>query len=275
MGSKYPGPEPSLELPSFRLGRKKRSRTEDAPAPEAAEPDGAVAEDSADAGNREEPHAPEPEQEPGQASERTTDERTTVEPEPARDTEPAEALAPAAAPAGRRRAVRLRRVASGPTPDTTPEPDTTQAAAAEGDGEGTPAQRRERRELRLPALPGLAAAVVSGVVVGLLAVLMTGLSLRLCELARGTPSCGGPGLLLLVAILILLTYAGGWLLRAWRISDPMSTSFLAVGMLAVVTMLFFLDALASPWMILVVPVVAAATYALSWWVTAMFVDVEE
>jgi hypothetical protein len=145
-----------------------------------------------------------------------------------------------------------------------PEPEPTQ--------EPTP---RPKREFHLPTIPGVAASVVTGVVIGLLAVLLTGLSLRLCELLKGMPSCGGPGIFLLIAILILLTYVGGWLLRAWRITDPISTSFLAVGLLAVIAMLFFIDALFSPWMLLVIPVVAAGTYALSWWVTTTFVDVED
>ena len=83
-----------------------------------------------------------------------------------------------------------------------------------------------------------------GAVVGLVAVLLTWASLRLCDAATGTASCGGgPGLLMLLAILIVLTYLGGWLLRGFGISDAGSTSFLAVGLLAVVAMLFLVDSL--------------------------------
>ena len=126
----------------------------------------------------------------------------------------------------------------------------------------------------LPALPALQATLAVGAVVGLLAVLLTFASLKLCELVRGTDSCGGPGLLLLVATLVILTYVGGWLLRGFAIDDPGSTSFLAVGLLAVIAMLFFLDVIYNWWMVIVIPIVAMATYALSWWVTTRFVDID-
>lgn len=134
---------------------------------------------------------------------------------------------------------------------------------------------KPKREFALPALPALQAALAVGAVIGLLAVLLTFASLKLCELLRGTDSCGGPGLLLLVAMLVILTYVGGWLLRGFGIDDPGSTSFLAVGLLAVLAMLFFLDVIYNWWMVIVIPLVAMATYALSWWVTTRFVDVSD
>ena len=112
-----------------------------------------------------------------------------------------------------------------------------------------------------------------GAVVGLAAVLLTWGSLRLCDAATGTASCGGgPGLLLLLAILIALTYLGGWLLRGFGISDAGSTSFLAVGLLAVVAMLFLVDSLDEWSGAVAVPVVTVVAYALSWRVTATLVD---
>ncbi|WP_107764279.1 hypothetical protein [Nocardioides terrigena] len=132
---------------------------------------------------------------------------------------------------------------------------------------------RERRDLHFPSLPALPAVLVVGAVVGLAAVLLTWGSLRLCDVATGTASCGGgPGLLLLVAILIALTYLGGWLLRGFGISDAGSTSFLAVGLLAVVAMLFLVDSLDSWTGAVAVPVVTVVAYALSWRVTAKLVD---
>ena len=134
----------------------------------------------------------------------------------------------------------------------------------------------EPREFSLPAIAPLQAAIVVGALIGLLAVLLTFASLKACDAVRGTDSCGGgPGLLLLVATLVLLTYVGGWLLRGFGIGDPGSTSFLAVGLLAVLAMLFFLDVIYNWWMIIVIPLVAMATYALSWWVTTRFVDIDE
>ncbi|HEX8781636.1 MAG TPA: hypothetical protein VF728_10780 [Nocardioides sp.] len=266
MGSKDPESQPSLELPSFGLGRKKKKRQAEAAPPE---PQPVTDDDT---------QVVEPTPEPVASPEPTPEPEPVPAPEPTPEPEPVSGPVPDAAP--KRRAVRPRRLPSRASADTATDTTTTTATAPTAPAFRAGAQTQEQsprptKELHLPALPGLTAAIITGVVVGLLAVLLTGLSLRLCELARGTSSCGGPGLLLLVAILILLTYVGGWLLRAWRIVDPLSTSFLAVGLLAVVAMLFLVEALFSPWMLLVIPVVAAGTYALSWWVTTTFVDVED
>lgn len=128
------------------------------------------------------------------------------------------------------------------------------------------------RRLNFPAIPALQAVLVIGAIVGLLGVLLTFASLKFCELATGTDSCGGPGLLLLVATVVLLTYVGSWLLRGFGIADAGSLSFLAVALLAVMVMVFFLDVIYSWWMVLVIPPVSMAMYALSWWVTTSLVD---
>ena len=127
----------------------------------------------------------------------------------------------------------------------------------------------------LPVIPALRAVLVVGALVGLLAVLLTFASLKFCELASGTDSCGGPGLLLLIATVVVLTYTGASLLRGFGIADAGSTSFLAVALLAVRVRVFLLDVIYSWWMILVVPLVSMAMYALSWWVTTSFVDTDD
>jgi hypothetical protein len=165
-------------------------------------------------------------------------------------------------------------LAEAETTVTPPAAETVTSRVDDDEAAETPVDEpRAGRGSVLTALPALQAALVVGALVGLLAVLLTFASLKLCELLRGTDSCGGPGLLLLVATLVVLTYVGGWLLRGFGIDDPGSTSFLAVGLLAVLTMLFLLDVIYSWWMVVVIPVVAMATYALSWWVTTRFVDV--
>ena len=55
--------------------------------------------------------------------------------------------------------------------------------------------------------------------------LLTFASLKFCDLTSGTDSCGRPGLQLLVATLVVLTYGGAWLLRGFGIDDPGTTSF--------------------------------------------------
>jgi hypothetical protein len=147
------------------------------------------------------------------------------------------------------------------------QPTTASAQHAEADEPRTP------RELRFPDLPPLPAVLGVGLVVGLAAVLLTYGSLRLCDAATGTASCGGgPGLLMLLAIVITLTYLGGWLLRGFGIDDAGSTSFLAVGLVTLVAMLFLVDSLDERSGAVAVPVVTVLAYALSWRVTAALVD---
>lgn len=138
-----------------------------------------------------------------------------------------------------------------------------------------PVEDEPSRELSFPVIGALQAVLVVGAIIGILAVLLTFASLKFCELVGGTDSCGGPGLLLLVAIVVLLTYVGGWLLRGLGVDDPGSTSFLAVALLVVMTMVFFLSWIYSWWMILVIPPVSMAMFALSWWVTTSFVDTDD
>jgi hypothetical protein len=131
---------------------------------------------------------------------------------------------------------------------------------------------RERRE---PALSGLAASVVTGLVVGLLIVGLSWAGMQGCEVLRGTSTCGEPGYLLMAAILVLAVVVGSRLLRAWRVPDPGSTTFLAVGLTAVIALLFLINQLEEWWMIIVIPVVSLFTFALSHWVTTTFIEPTE
>lgn len=135
-----------------------------------------------------------------------------------------------------------------------------------------------RPTVRLPGLPavsGITAAVVVGALVGALAVLLTWLALTGCSAVRGTASCGGgPGLALLLAVLILLAWLGGTLLSRAGVPDAGSTSYLAVGVMAVLVMVFLMDALYDWWMVIAIPLVAVASYAFSWWVTTRVVQQE-
>jgi hypothetical protein len=132
--------------------------------------------------------------------------------------------------------------------------------------------QRPRREVRLPRLGGYAAAVVTGILVGVITVGLTWAGFRLCELVRGTSSCGDPGFLLLLAILVAMILLGAVLLRAWGLPDPGSTSFLAVGLLAVMVLLFLVQSIFSWWMVIVIPAVAAASFALAHWVTRFITE---
>lgn len=283
---------PSLELPSFSLRRKRKKKAEESPAPRrseapAAEPDVArESESTAEPEPVREPavapepaHAPEParEPEPPRAPEPAPEPPREPEPEP----EPATRQQPAvAAPADPEPATR-------PQPAVDPEPAPV-ATGADADDTAVlphdkpsdrprrtgpaPRRRSARAPVRLPAVAGPIAAALTGLVVGLLLVALSWGSQQGCAAIRGTTSCGGPGFFLLLAILVVLTVLGGYLLRAWGVRDSGSTSFLAMGLLTVVVLLFLIGSLFEWWMVIVVPLVAVATYLTSHWVTTRVAD---
>jgi hypothetical protein len=132
--------------------------------------------------------------------------------------------------------------------------------------------KKRRKPFTLPPVPAPLATVLTGVLIGLGMVGLTFLSGRGCQAVKGTSSCGAVGVLLLVAIVVLAVMFGAVLLRAWKIADPMNTSFLSVGLVAVITMLFLLGSIDQWWMVIVIPVISALAYLLSWWVTRTFID---
>ena len=73
---------------------------------------------------------------------------------------------------------------------------------------------------------------------------------------------------LLAAIVVVVGLAGRALLGALRVSDPGSTSFLATALMAVLAMLFLVGSLADTWMLVVLPVLGAVTFAVARWVTS-------
>ncbi|GIM67954.1 hypothetical protein Pve01_89920 [Planomonospora venezuelensis] len=129
--------------------------------------------------------------------------------------------------------------------------------------------------LEMPSLPlpsmqvtGLPAAALTGVAVGGLAVALAWLAGVGCEAVRGTSACGGgPGLLLLVVVLALLAWAGSLLLRLLGVPHAGSTSVLAVGILAVLVLVFLLGSLDTWWALVAVPLASTVAFGASWWVT--------
>jgi hypothetical protein len=128
------------------------------------------------------------------------------------------------------------------------------------------------REPRRPLVTGLAAAALTGAVVGLVIVALTAASFRLCEVVKGTSSCGGPGVLLLIAIMAATVFLGAAMLRLFHVVDPGSTSFLAVGLTCVLSLLFLIDVIFDWWMIIAIPVISIGTFALSHWVTTRLIE---
>lgn len=168
-----------------------------------------------------------------------------------------------------------RRRAKDPRPEETAEPDVPEPDVPEPDPAERPVRPRRSRRSPLTAVPGPAAAAMAGVVCGLLGIGLTSGSLHGCEAVRGVGTCGGIGVFALLAILVVEIFIGAGLLRACRVPDSFSTSFLGVGVAAVLLVLFLLDHLGAWWMLVVVPLLTAAAYVFSWWVSTRFVDVRD
>ncbi len=206
----------------------------------------------------------EPEPEPEAAVDAQPDPEPDMGPEPAAPVLPAEGGVPifadeveeAPVPARRDRKPRAPKE---PRQRKRPQPD-------------TPAPSDETSTPRLPVVAGWMAASLTGVVVGLLLVGATAGSLQACEAVRGTATCGGTGVPILLVIMAALIAIGGFMLRLFHVPDPGSTSFLAVGMVAVIALLFLLDFLLSAWMLLVIPIISVGMYLLAFWVTTAFVE---
>lgn len=131
--------------------------------------------------------------------------------------------------------------------------------------------RRAKAERTRPVLPGWLAAGLTGLLVGAAGAAGTYGAMAGCEVVRGVSTCGGaPGFFILVAIVALMVLLGAGLLKAFRVKDTGSTSFLAVGIVTVLAMLLLLDAIFSVWMFAVIPALTAAAYLLAHWVTTRF-----
>ena len=78
-------------------------------------------------------------------------------------------------------------------------------------------------------------------------------------------------LIIVLVVLGVLAWSGGLLLRTFAVPDAGSTSVLAVGILAVLVMVFLLGSLDQWWTALAVPVLGAMSYAAAWRVTTAVV----
>lgn len=171
-----------------------------------------------------------------------------------------------------------------PTPEPEPEPEpepvlTGQRGASRRAGRKAD-RRADRRSARRaartrPLLPPRLAALLTGLVVGGAGTGLTYAGLQGCELLRGTDSCGGSGVFLLLAIVVLMVLGGTAVLKVLGIKDPGGISFLAVGTTCVVVLVALMENLFSPLMFVAVPLISAAAYTLAQWVTTRFVEPAE
>ena len=268
MGDEDKTTEPSLELPKL-FGRKKTRR----PASPEVTPEVApeVTPEPAQAAGP----APEPDvDETATAHDETqvieqSDDATQVIEQPERQTVPSStpSAPPVAPPPAEERPLFADEAPPKPVQPAKPAQEPKAAKPAK-----TPKPLSERRE---PIVTGRAAAAVTGLLVGAAMVGATAGALRACEAVQGTATCGAAGFPILLAIVVGAVMVGSALLRAFRVPDAGSTSFLAVGSLAVIALLVFIDVLDRWWMVIVIPLVGVATYLLSHWVTTTFADAPE
>ena len=69
-----------------------------------------------------------------------------------------------------------------------------------------------------------------------------------------------------------MVLAGAALLKALGVPQSGSLSFLGFGILAVVVLMFLLEDLYEPWVLVALPVISAAGYGIAHWVTTRFTE---
>jgi len=269
---------PSLEPPRL-FGRRRKDVPTDSEPPATEQP-APTEELRATVPDPEPGPAPLPDPEPAPIPEPTRP--PAPDPEPAPLPDPAPTPEPAPLPDDRgpaREEVPVARTLATGAPlfadELPPEPLETLEPDEDDEPSGRGRRVRSRRVPRGPVITGYPASALTGLLVGALMVGLTVASLRGCEAVRGTSTCGGPGLLILVIILVLLVLVGQVLLKLLRVPDPGSTSFLAVGLVAVVALLFLIDVILDWQMIIVIPLVSMAAFLLSHWLTTAFVEVPD
>jgi hypothetical protein len=158
-------------------------------------------------------------------------------------------------------------------PPTTGGGRTTVVETAEvADAPPAPSTPRERRLPTLELPGGWPAVVVTGLVAGLVLVGLTWASLQACEEVQGTSTCGRAGYPMLALVLAVGVLVGAVLLRLAQVPDPVSTSLLGVGLAAVVALVFLIDHLDQPAVVVVIPLVCALTYAGAHWLTTAVIE---
>ncbi len=270
MAQKEPDNSPSLELPSL-FGRRKRRPQAEGDTATVAPPDEAVTEPVTEPVS-EPVTEPVPEPVTAPAVENADPEHTAVIPvveepvvaEPV-DREPVAESAVVEQPVVEQPAM------PAVTPTAVPRP-TPAAEAPSVTPAKTPKPKKDRRKRSAPQMAASTAAILVGAAVGLMGCVLTFLGLRGCELVTGTGSCGGPGLLVLVVILVLMILAGAAALRALGVAEAGNVSFLGVGIMTAIALLFLINFLYNPWMFAVVPVLTAVSFAVARWISTLYAE---
>ena len=137
-----------------------------------------------------------------------------------------------------------------------------------------PKQPKEpsQRRINIGTPSGLSAAVMIGAIVGAFMALAVWFSGTVSQWTRGTSSLGDKGAIILIAVFALAIIVGGYLLRLAGARSPFTISFLGSALVAVLSMLFLTDLFVHAWGVIIVVILAAAAYALAYWVTTNYID---
>ena len=154
------------------------------------------------------------------------------------------------------------------------EPTTEAPAPAQPDEEPTPIAPAKEPKQRKPRTRWLGAGGI-GLLAGFAIVGLIGLMLQACDSARGTTSCGGPGLFVLLAILALITVGATRLLRIWGFTDAGTVAFLGIALTGIVVLVFLTTHLQSLGMVLVIPMITMFAFLISDWVSATMSEANE
>jgi len=128
------------------------------------------------------------------------------------------------------------------------------------------------RRINIGTPSGLSAAVMIGAIVGAFMALAVWFSGTVSQWTRGTSSLGDKGAIILIAVFALAIIVGGYLLRLAGARSPFTISFLGSALVAVLSMLFLTDLFVHAWGVIIVVILAAAAYALAYWVTTNYID---
>lgn len=125
------------------------------------------------------------------------------------------------------------------------------------------------RSWRLPRLDAVPASLATGVVVGLLSVVLGLGALELFSWLRGVASGGGTwGSLTFVVVAFIAFVAGELLLSGFGVANPRLTSFLGVALTIVVILGLFLEESDTRMAVVIVPAIAATAFTIGHWLMA-------
>ena len=119
------------------------------------------------------------------------------------------------------------------------------------------------RDLRLPHLPPLRAAAITGVVTGLLSVALGWLSYELFSATRGTTAGGGWGALALVVVAFVTYAAGELMLEGFGVAHARVISAMSIMVVLVLVLTFFLELAAGPGAWILIPVLGLISFVVS------------